>query len=100
MPAETKSRKKRGACEFCSSRKFIRSGLRGMPDFLAILKLRYPVRCRRCSQRQFVDFLTASLSLSASSRGQTPTRARENWRSWTSGTDRKILEEWNDKDDE
>ncbi|MDR3735191.1 MAG: hypothetical protein P4L10_06600 [Acidobacteriaceae bacterium] len=89
----------RGGCQYCPGRKFIRSGFRGMTDFIALLKLHYPVRCRRCSQRQYVDFLTACMALSAASRGATPTKARENWRSWTAGSDRAALEALQKKHD-
>jgi hypothetical protein len=95
-PAATdeKIKGKRGGCQYCPGQKFIRSGLRGASDLLAILRLHYPVRCRRCSQRQYTDFLTASMSLSAASRGTTQTKTRENWRSWTSGSDQAVLKTW------
>ena len=82
---------KRGGCQFCKSSRFLRSTLR-TADFGAILFLRYPVRCLRCRQRQFVDFMTASLALAAGSPVYNESRKRENWRTWTSGSDRKAFE--------
>jgi hypothetical protein len=39
------------------------------------------------------------MALSAASRGATPTKARENWRSWTAGSDRAALEALQKKHD-
>jgi len=84
---------KRGGCQFCSSRKFLRSGLRGA-DIAAILLLHYPVRCLRCRQRQFTDFLTASMALTAGSQIYNGSKKRGDWRSWTSGSDRDAVAAW------
>jgi hypothetical protein len=96
---EERTQKNRGGCQFCSGRKFIRSGLRGSSDLIALLTLRYPVRCRRCSERQYTDFLTASMALSAGNRGMTHSKTRTTWGTWTSGSDRTVLDEWDKKHD-
>jgi hypothetical protein len=80
-----------GCCRFCKSRRFIRSSLRGV-DVFSIFLLRYPVRCLRCRQRQFTDFLTASLSLAAGSPVYSSQKKRENWGAWTSGSDREAAQ--------
>lgn len=85
------STRQNGCCRFCKSRRFIRSGLRGA-DVLSIFFLRYPVRCLRCRQRQFTDFLTASLALAAGSPVYSAQKKRENWGTWTSGSDREAAE--------
>jgi hypothetical protein len=85
--------RKRGGCQFCRSRKFLRSGVRGA-DIAAILLLHYPVRCLRCRQRQFTDFLTASMALNAGSQIYNGSKKRGDWRSWTSGSDRTVVEAW------
>jgi len=86
--------RKRGGCQFCSSRKFLRSGLRAA-DIGTIFLLHYPVRCLRCRQRQFTDFLTASMAQAAGSPVyHNNAKKRENWGSWTSGSDREIADAW------
>jgi hypothetical protein len=84
----------RGCCRFCKSRRFLRSTLRSS-DIVSLFFLRYPVRCLRCHQRQFADFLTASLSPAAGSPVYSEQKKRENWRTWTSGSDRKTAEALN-----
>ncbi|HEY0306879.1 MAG TPA: hypothetical protein VGB94_01840 [Acidobacteriaceae bacterium] len=97
---EKQSKGKRGGCQFCSGRKFVRSGVRGRADLMAILLLRYPVRCRRCSERQYTDFLTASMALSAANRSMMHSKTRTTWETWTSGTDREVLDAWDKKRDD
>ncbi len=67
---------------------------------MAILLLHYPVRCRRCSERQYTDFLTASMALSATERDMIHPKTRANWSTWTSGSDRKVLDAWDKKRDD
>ena len=52
-------------CQFCSGQSFRRSTLR-VDDFTQILLMRYPVRCIRCGQRQWVSYAVASLAVSSS----------------------------------
>ena len=80
-----------GGCRNCGGRRFHRSTLRSF-DFIQLLGLRYPVRCVRCSQRQYVDFLTASLVYPTKGQAQSRRRPRQNWRQWTSGSDAKTIE--------
>ncbi len=86
----------RGTCQFCKGRRFLRSGLRAS-DIGSIFLLHYPVRCLRCRQRQFTDFMTASLSLAAGSPVYSEHKTRENWGAWTSGSDREAIEALREK---
>ena len=49
-------------CQYCPAQDFRRSRLR-FEDFKFIFMMRYPVRCLRCSQRQFVSFVIAAISI-------------------------------------
>lgn len=49
-------------CQFCVGRTFRRSRLRSA-DLPQLFFMRYPVRCRRCSQRQMVSFTVAGISV-------------------------------------
>jgi hypothetical protein len=49
-------------CQFCPGQRFRRSKVR-MADLTQILLMRYPVRCLRCSQRQWVSFTVAGISV-------------------------------------
>lgn len=49
-------------CQFCVGRNFRRSRWR-KADMKQLLLMRYPVRCLRCSQRQWVSFSVAGISL-------------------------------------
>lgn len=49
-------------CQFCVGRNFRRSRWR-KGDLKQLLLMRYPVRCLRCSQRQWVSFSVAGISL-------------------------------------
>ncbi len=69
-------------CEFCPGHSFRRSRLR-LQDISALLLLRYPVRCLRCSQRQLVSFSLAGISVPAHIKHQRLPTDAESWRSWT-----------------
>jgi hypothetical protein len=88
--------RQRGCCRFCKYRRFLRSGLR-VSDIGSMFLLHYPVRCLRCRQRQFTDFMTASLSLSSGSQVYSNHKKRENWGAWTSGSDREAIEALREK---
>ena len=49
-------------CQFCVGRNFRRSRWR-QSDLKQLLVMRYPVRCLRCSQRQWVSFSVAGISV-------------------------------------
>lgn len=49
-------------CQFCPGQSFRRSRLRA-DDIQHLLKMRYPVRCLRCGQRQMVSFTVAGISV-------------------------------------
>ena len=67
-PAAVESQAAHGAggipiqCPFCVGRNFRRSRWR-KGDMKQLLLMRYPVRCLRCSQRQWVSFSVAGISL-------------------------------------
>ena len=60
-------------CQFCVGRNFRRSRWR-KGDMKELLLMRYPVRCLRCSQRQWVSFSVAGISISSHAK-HTPERA-------------------------
>ena len=65
IEAEAASRSAAGIpiqCQFCVGRNFRRSRWR-KGDFKQLLLMRYPVRCLRCSQRQWVSFSVAGISI-------------------------------------
>ena len=69
-------------CPFCGNSNFRRSRLR-FTDLAEILMLRYPVRCTRCSQRQFTDLYIAMMSYAPKFRGQRAVQGEESWKNWT-----------------
>ena len=71
-------------CIFCPGESFRRSRLRPR-DFSTLMKLRYPVRCLRCSQRQLVSFALAGLSVPASVKHHRVRTDAESWKTWTTG---------------
>lgn len=73
-------------CLYCSSTTFRRSKMREI-DVLHLALLEYPVRCLRCSQRQYVPFIMAALSVSSRVRHPSLPRAHETWGAWTGGTE-------------
>lgn len=70
------------ACPFCGNGNFRRSRLR-FSDLLEMLLLRYPVRCTRCSQRQFVEISIALLSFAPKHVGPRPATGQDTWQNWT-----------------
>jgi hypothetical protein len=69
-------------CEFCGYNRFRRSRIR-FPDLLELLRLRLPMRCIRCSQRQYHDANLALLSVAAKTHGPRVSEGIETWQSWT-----------------
>lgn len=65
-------------CQYCPGQQFRRSRLRAK-DLRDIALMRYPVRCLRCSQRQFVSFTVAGLAISSTVKHSRPKKAGENW---------------------
>ena len=49
-------------CKFCVGDKFRRSRVRA-GDLKYLVLMRYPVRCLRCSQRQWLSFTIAAISV-------------------------------------
>ena len=49
------------ACPACGAATFRRSRLR-LHDLPHLVRLRYPVRCKRCNQRAYAHLLTAGLA--------------------------------------
>ncbi len=72
------------ACTFCGHARFRRSRLR-FNDLAELLMLRYPLRCMRCSQRQYNAVNVAMMSMPPrSAGGRTTTDAPgSDWQSWT-----------------
>jgi hypothetical protein len=69
-------------CHFCGGASLRRSRLRAF-DFPWLLVLHWPVRCRRCSKRQFV-FLTDARRIIAASTPHTPEQlAQDSWQNFT-----------------
>ena len=69
-------------CHFCGGTSLRRSRYRAS-DLSWLLVLRWPVRCRRCSKRQFV-FLTTARRIIAASAPHTPEQHSEgSWQSFT-----------------
>ena len=69
-------------CHFCPGTSFRRSRFRAK-DLRRLLLFQYPVRCLRCSQRQYVSFTLAGLSIASRVRHQRPPRPDETWMNWT-----------------
>jgi len=72
-------------CPFCGNAHFRRSRLR-FTDLAEVMMLRYPVRCTRCSQRQFTDLYIAMLSHAPKYRGERLAQGPDSWKSWTGQT--------------
>lgn len=77
-------------CQLCSGHEFRRSRLRN-EDIRQLLFLRYPVRCLRCGQRQFVSLTVAALSVSSATRQPRPQRPASKDKSWTEPAERMVL---------
>lgn len=69
-------------CPFCGNSRFRRSRLR-FTDLVEVLMLRYPVRCTRCSQRQFTDLYIAMMSYPPKYRGERMAQGQDSWKNWT-----------------
>ena len=80
-----------GGCRLCSGEKFYRSAMRSS-DLWMILQMQFPVRCTRCSQRQFRSFMTACLAEPTRTRVRYRPRKKETWGKWTSGSDKQTKE--------
>jgi len=70
------------ACAFCGNNVFRRSRVR-FHDLRELSFLRYPVRCTRCSQRQYQDFVIGRLALPPKTHGPRLATGNETWSSWT-----------------
>ncbi len=70
------------ACPYCGNPHFRRSRPR-LGDLFELLLLRYPVRCTRCSQRQFVEISIAMLSYPPRHIGPRTSQGSDTWKSWT-----------------
>jgi hypothetical protein len=63
-------------CKLCGSTKFRVSRLR-VPDLSELIFLHYPVRCRVCYKREYVNFLTAFRIRRTNKRRQEEERRRK-----------------------
>jgi len=69
-------------CHFCGGASLRRSRLRAS-DLPWLLVLHWPIRCRRCSKRQFV-FMTTARRMLAANVPHTPEKlAQDSWQSFT-----------------
>jgi hypothetical protein len=80
------------ACTFCGHARFRRSRLR-FHDLAELLMLRYPLRCMRCSQRQYNAVNVALLSMPPRSKSGriTTDGPGSSWQSWTDPSTRGEL---------
>jgi hypothetical protein len=77
-------------CEFCGYNRFRRSRLR-FPDLFELFRLRYPMRCMRCSQRAYHDVNLALLSVGPKTHGPRLSEGIETWQNWTVSTPDKPI---------
>jgi len=86
-------------CNFCSAASLRRSRLRAS-DFPWLLVLHWPVRCRRCSKRQFV-FLTYARKIIAATPPQNPDQlAQDSWQNFTTSESPALRSDRPGKDSE
>ncbi len=69
-------------CQFCGGSSLRRSRLRGS-DLPWLLVLHWPVRCRRCSKRQFVFFTIARQIIAASAPHAPEEHSGGSWQNFT-----------------
>ena len=74
------------ACPICGNNHFRRSRPR-FGDLLELLMTRLPVRCTRCSQRQYMEFAVALLAYPPKDQGQRLAVGHETWQNWTTPSD-------------
>jgi hypothetical protein len=85
-------------CHFCDASSLRRSRLR-FSDFPWLLVLHFPVRCRRCSKRQFV-FLPEAQRINAASTPRTPQQqSQESWQSFTANDSPALRSDKHDEGD-
>jgi hypothetical protein len=78
------------ACEFCGYNRFRRSRFR-FTDVFELLRLRFPMRCMRCSQRSYHDVNLALLSVGPKAIGTRVATGIETWQNWTTSTPEKPI---------
>lgn len=71
-------------CSYCTGETFRRSRLRSS-DLIPLLTLLYPVRCLRCSRRQYASYSLAGLAIPTGVKHNRLATDAESWRTWTSG---------------
>jgi hypothetical protein len=71
-------------CKLCGATKFRISRLR-VPDLSELVLLRYPVRCRTCYKRVFVNLFTVLLIHRANKRRHEEERRRKMQQTRTTG---------------
>jgi len=78
-------------CRFCSEPSLRRSRIRPL-DFMWIVILHWPVRCLRCSKRQYVVWTHARYAISWRAPHAPELRQRESWRHFTSVNEAAAVE--------
>lgn len=71
------------ACPYCGNESFRRSRLR-FKDVLELLMFRWPTRCTRCGQRQYLGFVVAFLAFPPKVAAVRVSKGQESWQNWTS----------------
>gem|GEM_PF-1254818 len=69
-------------CQFCGGSSLRRSRLR-VSDLPWLLLLHWPVRCRRCSKRQFLFFTEARRVIAATPSHKPEQQSQDSWQSFT-----------------
>jgi DNA-directed RNA polymerase subunit RPC12/RpoP len=72
-------------CEYCGYNRFRRSRVR-FPDLFEAARMRFPMRCMRCSQRQYQSVDIFLLSAPAKSHGPRLAAGVDTWQNWTKST--------------
>jgi hypothetical protein len=85
-------------CHFCGAASLRRSRLR-FSDFPWLLVLRFPVRCRRCSKRQFVFLTDARQINAASSPHRLQQQSQDSWQSFTASDSPPLRSDKHDEGD-
>ena len=76
-------------CQFCPGQNFRRSKVR-MSDLTQIFLMRYPVRCLRCSQRQWVSFTVAGISVPSHVRQRHARKTIKDNKPWVEPTKKSL----------
>jgi hypothetical protein len=85
-------------CRFCIGRDLRRSRLR-RTDWPKLLLLQWPVRCLRCSKRQFVPWTESREALPSRTPHAPERREQESWQNYTSAEQQVLRSDPRSEDD-